>query len=81
MLLAVNKMDLSAKAVLTQDEIQERYGSNFRSTFFVSALSGECIDQLFTAAALEAGRFSAKVPEVRTTDVSAGSGGGESACC
>jgi small GTP-binding protein len=81
MVLAVNKMDLAENAVLTQDEIQERYGSNFRATFFVSALTGECIDQLFTSAALEAGRFSAKVPEVKTTEVIAGSGGGEQGCC
>jgi GTPase SAR1 family protein len=81
MVLAVNKMDLAESAVLTQDEIQERYGFNFRATFFVSALTGECVDQLFTSAAVEAGRFSAKVPEVKTTEVTVGGGGGDGGCC
>lgn len=51
MLLAVNKVDLSDKAVYTREEIENQYGSMFSAIFFVSASTGEGVPQAFMHAA------------------------------
>lgn len=60
-ILAVNKMDVSEGAKLSIDDVHQRVQSEslIRNTFFVSALSGENVDQLFKAAAEEAAAFAA----------------------
>jgi small GTP-binding protein len=56
-LLAVNKMDLEEKAVMTGSEISDKYNADFQGIFLVSAQSGHGIDELFCAAAIEAVKF------------------------
>jgi small GTP-binding protein len=56
--LAVNKMDLRDSAVFTMDQVHTRWDSEFAGIFFVSALTGESVDQLFEFAAGEAAKFS-----------------------
>jgi small GTP-binding protein len=58
--LAVNKMDLVGSEVFTVEEIHEKYDKDFLGVFFVSALSGEQIPELFRFAAVEASKFKAK---------------------
>jgi small GTP-binding protein len=63
MILAVNKTDLKEKAKMSPDEIQEKFGARFLGLFFVSALTGENVDPLFSCVAVEAYRFFAKLAE------------------
>ena len=58
LVLAVNKTDDFEHAVYTVDEINNQFKDKFKGIFFVSALSGENIDQLFEFAAVEAVNFS-----------------------
>lgn len=58
LVLAVNKMDDYERATMTTDEINEQFRDKFKAIFFVSALSGENIDQLFDYVACEANTFS-----------------------
>jgi small GTP-binding protein len=55
-ILAVNKIDLPT-TVLPQDDIEKRHRSKVTEIFYVSAVTGECIDTLFTAAAHAAYEF------------------------
>lgn len=52
LILAVNKIDLlNSNAVKTQEEVESEYGQLFSAVFFVSAQSGEAVDNLFVYAA------------------------------
>jgi small GTP-binding protein len=56
-ILAVNKVDLRDEAVKSTDEIQEEFGGRFAGVFFVSAATGEEVNNLFMFAALAGLRF------------------------
>jgi len=56
--LAVNKMDDFEHCAMTIEEVSNTYRNKFKGIFFISALSGENVDQLFSFVALEAMRFS-----------------------
>jgi small GTP-binding protein len=60
MILAVNKIDLSDRAPRDIDRIQAEHAPKFAALFFVSALTGESVDDLFEACAFHASKF---VPE------------------
>ena len=77
LLLAINKIDLTENALYTQEEINDKYGSQFEGIFFVSALSGENIENLFSAAAHEASKYGKKNQEVPPPPVAAKKSG----CC
>ena len=47
MILCVNKTDLANDQTMTNEEIEEKYGSEFKAIFFVSAYTGEGIDEIF----------------------------------
>ena len=47
MILCVNKTDLANDQTMSNEEIEEKYGKQFNTLFFVSAYSGEGIDELF----------------------------------
>ena len=64
MILAINKIDLTENVLYTEEEIQEKYGKMFSGIFFVSALSGENIENLFSSAAVEASKFGKKSQDV-----------------
>jgi small GTP-binding protein len=49
--LAVNKCDLRESARMTDEKIETTYATKFAGHFFVSALTGEGIDNLFMFAA------------------------------
>jgi predicted GTPase len=49
--LAVNKMDLRETARITEEKVKSTYVEKFAGHFFVSALTGEEIDNLFMFAA------------------------------
>jgi small GTP-binding protein len=56
--IAANKIDLRASAEITDDEIETEYGGGrFAGLFFVSALTGEGIENLFLFAGQVAYRF------------------------
>jgi small GTP-binding protein len=59
-ILAVNKIDLVESPVMTDEDIHAKYDDSFEGVFFVSALTGENIDSLFTSAAVEANKFVGK---------------------
>lgn len=67
MILAVNKMDMVESAALSMEEIKERYDNDFAGIFFVSALTGENIDQLFRLAAVEAVKFAQTVVSAKVS--------------
>jgi small GTP-binding protein len=61
---AVNKVDLRGSAFKSVDEIHEEYRSRFAGIFFVSAVTGEEVDNLFAFAALAGSHF-AKAGQVQ----------------
>ena len=61
LVLAVNKMDIVESAVLSVDDIHERFREMFTAIFFVSALTGENVEQLFRLAAIEAVKFAGEL--------------------
>jgi small GTP-binding protein len=76
--VAVNKVDLLDGAPLNIEALKEKL-SAFASLYFVSARTGDCVDQLFTEVAQLAvrGREGQRAPEV---DLAAAGGAG-GACC
>jgi small GTP-binding protein len=56
-ILAVNKMDLAKQREVTVEEIHREYDGKFSGIFFVSALTGEGIVELFNGSAVEASKF------------------------
>lgn len=65
LILAVNKVDLSDHA-MTMEEIMDRYKSMFNGVFFVSALTGQNVDDAFRCAAEGAFHF---IKENQQSDV------------
>jgi small GTP-binding protein len=66
MVLAVNKVDLKDKAPMAIDKIDSQFRPRFAGLFFVSALTNEEVDNLFTFAAQAAVAFiQSKDPEPR----------------
>ena len=64
-ILAVSKMDLSEKQVMTPEEIENKYGDKFEGIFYTSSVSGENVTTLFVQAAKTAYGFlkeSGKIP-------------------
>jgi len=55
--LVVNKMDLLNEQELSREQILRNYGSLFRNVFFVSAQSGDQVDELFRYSSEEAFAF------------------------
>jgi small GTP-binding protein len=47
MLLAVNKIDRPDQPCMSRDAIKEKYESSFRAIFYVSAVTGEGVDDVF----------------------------------
>lgn len=56
-IVAINKIDLLEGAPMTMEEVRETYCEKFPKMFFVSARTGDSIDQLFLQAATEAISF------------------------
>lgn len=52
--VAINKMDMQEGAPMTIDQIRETYGEKFPNMFFVSARTGDSVNELFVSAAQEA---------------------------
>ena len=52
--VAINKIDLLDGAPLTMDDVRTQYGDKFPTMFFVSARSGNSVEQLFQQVATEA---------------------------
>jgi small GTP-binding protein len=57
LLLAVNKMDLCDREQSKINQIHANWNASFGSIFFVSALTGESVGDLFEVGALEASKF------------------------
>jgi small GTP-binding protein len=77
--LAVNKMDLRESARLTEEKIESTYVSKFDGHFFVSALTGEGIDNLFQFAAQLGYRFA--IANRNTTETVLNEGGDSRSTC
>lgn len=52
--VAINKIDLLEGAPLSMDDIRTQYGEKFPTMFFVSARTGDSVEQLFQQVATEA---------------------------
>lgn len=67
LLLAVNKIDLTENNVLTRDEIEDKYKSMFDDIFYISAATGEELDNLFMQAAIKGYHFIQSLSNQQTT--------------
>jgi small GTP-binding protein len=67
-ILIVNKNDRLAEAVMTEEEIREQFGGQFRSIFYTSALTGENVDTVFFEAAQAAFVFQGKTIDSMITN-------------
>lgn len=70
-IVAINKVDLVDGAPMTTDDVRLQCGKEFPNIYFVSARTGDSIDELFTAVATEAMKSKdTKPPEAqaKTTD-------------
>jgi GTPase SAR1 family protein len=81
LILVVNKIDLANTCSLTTDEIHGRFKAQFASVFFVSALSGENINNLFTQVALEAEKFSQGIVRPKAVPIPTGPEPQTQSCC
>ena len=52
--VAINKTDMTEGAPMTYEEIREQYGEKYPNLFFVSAKTGDSVNELFACAAQEA---------------------------
>ena len=77
-ILAVNKMDLMGQACKTQEEIEQEYSAKFCGIFYVSAASGENVDNVFNQAAKSAYEFIKKVLDADKTTSNSVSVSGDS---
>ncbi|KAH0789527.1 small GTP-binding protein [Histomonas meleagridis] len=68
-ILAVNKIDLEDSAVMTREEIEERFSDQFNSIFYVSAFSGENVENAFIQVAKLAYDFTKTVEKTSTQDI------------
>lgn len=59
--LCINKMDLVEQSNIGMDKIQEEYNDKYPALFFVSAHSGDGVEELFMHAANEGYKFSKKI--------------------
>jgi small GTP-binding protein len=80
-LLAVNKIDIPSQPPLTVDEIHRDYDGQFTGVYFVSALTGEGITQLFNSAAMEAVRFVSATVSSKGKQVQVPSATTNRTCC
>jgi small GTP-binding protein len=79
-ILAVNKVDLRESAQTTEDAIASKYGRRFAGQFFVSALTGEGVDNLFLYAAQLGYRFALANRAPESVLSAGGAGGGVCDC-
>jgi small GTP-binding protein len=79
MLLAVNKMDLYDGQQKVIENIHSAWDASFASIFFVSALTGESVCDLFDNAAWEASRFASSITQPASTATRPGKQ--QSGCC
>jgi small GTP-binding protein len=79
MVLLVNKIDLIGGAVMSNDDIEAKFGPKFSGLFFVSAQSGEGVDDAFMCAATIGYKFQATTNSSRNRLSS--STGNSGACC
>jgi small GTP-binding protein len=75
--LAVNKVDLKAQGTRSVEELAVEFGDRFHAMFFVSALTGEQVENLFQFVALSGWRFASAVEMTTRTLVPAE----RKACC
>ena len=53
-IVAINKTDMANDSTKSIDELREQYAEKYPLMFFVSAKTGDCVNELFAAAAQEA---------------------------
>ena len=53
-IVAINKTDMMTETTPSVDQIREEYSQKYPNMFFVSAKTGDCVHELFAAAAQEA---------------------------
>ena len=57
LVLAVNKIDMENDKLMTSNEIEKKYKKFYSSIFYVSAVTGESVDEMFTYAGQIAKKF------------------------
>jgi small GTP-binding protein len=77
-LLLVNKVDLATDNAESRDGIVARYGNGFRQVFFVSARTGEGVEQAFMSAIQDGLDFAGLKGEMQPAEMGAEEGRG---CC
>lgn len=81
LILAVNKTDLTEKYAMSQEEIETKYGNLFSAVFFVSAQSGESIDEVFTLSAQKGYEFNLGVQSTKSTVLDEKKKEDKNGCC
>ena len=81
LILAVNKTDMTDKYVLPQGEIETKYGPLFSAVFFVSAQTGECVDEAFTLSAQKGYEFTLAAQPSKAPTLNEKKKDGKSGCC
>ena len=67
LILAVNKIDLEKNKTISSETIEKKCRSMFNTIFYVSAATGERVDELFTHAAILALHFDKQSPSNQPT--------------
>ena len=60
LILCVNKIDDAEHALVSTEDILKKYAGKFKATYFVSALTGESISELFECVAIAASEYASK---------------------
>ena len=81
MILAINKIDMTEKAIMTQADIESKYQSSFSAIFFVSAKTGENVDAAFTFAAQKGYEFNLGSQTSKTTNLTEKKKDDKGGCC
>ncbi|KAH0795341.1 small GTP-binding protein [Histomonas meleagridis] len=80
-ILAINKIDQEDLSVITKDQIEERFVNKFNSIFYVSAATGENVNNLFTQAAKVAYSFVKSIEITDSKDISLQDKKNNRTCC
>ena len=81
LILAVNKIDMTEKYVMPQEDVEAKYGGMFGAIFFVSAKSGEGVDSTFTLAAQKGYEFNLGSQSTKTTNLTEKKKESKNGCC